>query len=53
MPIKHDGQEGTFRPPVGSLRSFIDYFIYFFLSGLNLFTTTEPSKKKVTDGKIA
>lgn len=53
MPIKHDGQDGTFRPPVGSFRSFIDYFMYiFFLSGYSR-SQRQSQAKKVADGKIA
>lgn len=49
MPIKHDGQDGTFRPPVGSFRSFIDYF----MSRVIVVHNDRVRQKKVADGKIA
>lgn len=45
MPIKHDGQDGTFRPPVGSFRSFIDYFMYIFFSRVIVVQNDSQAKK--------
>lgn len=53
MPIKHDGQDGTFRPPVRSFRSFIDYFMYIFFSRVKVVHNDRVRQKKVADGKIA
>lgn len=53
MPIKHDGQDVTFRPPVGSFRSFIDYFMYIFFSRVIVVHNDRVRQKKVADGKIA
>lgn len=51
MLIKHDGQDGTFRPPVGSFRSFIDYFMYIFFSRVIVVHNDRVRQKKVADGK--
>lgn len=43
MPIKHDGQDVTFRPPVGSFRSL--FYVYFFLSGYSRSQRQSQAKK--------